>query len=351
MVLRRFGSNCWSGCAAPITIATSAVSQPVYPFSFQMVSASSCITVGELTSLNRYAYANGNPTNLVDPTGMFAEDPNLIGSYYQGQIDYCDLCNVTGDFWACKLCHEFVEKQPISSPPSKSTPPPTNTQRPPQLINTPTCTATPSNTATSTASATQVPGPRALITGANIHTSPCSQKFYPPFGDDSVCPQLGQCKPIHIGNKGYQQSGPHRARDYVPNAAGGQRGGWETQPTLAQYNQVYAVANGNITRIYENGQLIPDAITLQYNIDQNGNGWEFVYVHISLYSRYDPIANHTSAVGVAQGTPIGTLINYLQASNFSGDASDVTHLHFGVRVYPLLSTDRVNMNDDPDNCF
>ena len=111
MVLWRFGSNCWSGCAAPITIATSAVSQPVYPFSFQTVSASSCITVGELGWHNPYAYANGDPVNLVDPSGMIAERPEMWSGCKSSPSKKLPLPLTNAIYWESKNDPSQVQPQ------------------------------------------------------------------------------------------------------------------------------------------------------------------------------------------------------------------------------------------------
>lgn len=66
--------------------------------------------VGELMSLNRYAYAGANPVNFVDPSGMIYETPPLSCGVSQGQSGGGGL--PTNDcIQACMNSPEMIERQ------------------------------------------------------------------------------------------------------------------------------------------------------------------------------------------------------------------------------------------------
>lgn len=240
--------------------------------------------VGELSWHNPYAYANGNPTNLVDPTGMIAERPEWWDSCYQ-----TDPCLPTPT--STEGAPPTNTKRPTTSP---NQAPPTNAKRP-------TVTGTPCpSTVTPTPQATRADGTACPFRNGD---------FFNVFGRG-----VDQ-RPAILGDGDYlgEKDPTHAAVDLVPVGAF-RRGDnklannqWAAgRPNIAQ---IYAVVNGSLWFYSDTGLLLENAAD---------RGKHFQYEHVI----YDPFRQ---PLPVCAGDHIGWV------NSGANEEGSQDHLHFAYR--------------------
>jgi RHS repeat-associated protein len=237
-------------------------------------------TAGRPMSLNGYMYVEGDPVDMVDPTGMCP--PKSLCLQYAPQSWRCNCLEICVPAATC------------------------------EELETSECT----NTAAWNARCA-MPRPE-----DSQDVNPCTTRYiFPVFGSCGV-----NCFP-HLAGGNYNPDIGHRAVDIVPIGAFENypestylAPDWSTRPGTEDYKTVYAVADGTIYKILDDGIVL-----------RLSELWELVYVHIepTVVSGF-----------VSAGTSLGKIIPYYNATR-TVDVSDQDHLHFGLR-HPVRQTESLH---------